>query len=363
MKNVRRIIRTPHFWIIIVITSFLVFIYHLWPWREWFFNSGIWQFLTFLSRLYPLAVLEFRFHFVGILFILPIIYAAIVYKWQGAVIVTAAALIYPVWILLTRSQATVELWLTNIGLLLLPTALVVAISIELELRRRERMVFMERERERQTYLDRVVDARENERQRLAQELHDDTIQTLLAVASYAEALESPDENNMAEMKRKAGWIKKTTRNAMEDLHRICIDLRPSVLDDLGLISALRWLTKSTNTENNVKVTLDIKGLNRRLSPELEVAIFRVVQEALSNIKRHSNAKEAVIVLEVGAKSFTIMIRDDGKGFIPPQKLTDLVTEGKLGLIGIHERIKALGGTLEIHTAPACGTKLSIEIQA
>lgn len=358
VKTRGRIFKSPHFWAILVITFFLIFIYQVWPWRPWKFDEGIWQWFSWLTPLSRLAVTEVINRVVGILFLVPIIYAAIVFSWQGALITFLLAMIGVL-------PLVVDIWsasslLTNLLMLLLPVLIASIVAFELSWRRRERKNFAERETERQTYIARILESQENERLRIAQELHDDTIQTLLVIANRAQNMIPSGDGDVEEVGKNAEWIRDATLQAIEDLRRTSLDLRPSVLDDLGLVPALRWLMDNTNKESGISTRITIKGKKRKLLPQAEVTIFRMVQEALNNIKRHSRAKKATVILEFGEDSLKIAINDDGRGFRPPQKFDGLAAKGKLGLVGMRQRIDFLGGTFRIRSRPGEGTKLLIE---
>lgn len=359
MDQKKTLVKNYHFWAIVLIFAFLIIVYLPWPWRGWNLDYGIWRWMDWLAPLYDLAKFEVHYHIVGSLFLLPVIYASIVFKWQGS-------LIGSVILMISVLPIIVSLWgdftmrMTNIIVLLLPITIVMIIKIELELRRKDKKIYIEREKEYQAYLTKILETQEQERRRLAEELHDGSVQTLLAVASYAESVELTDEN-VTEMKRKAAWIKEKIRSTVEDLRRMSVDLRPGVLDDMGLVSALKWLANRTNKALGIHVHVIIDNLDSAMDPELEVNIFRIVQEALLNIEKHSKSTEVFISIEAGTQSLKLVIRDNGRGFTLPDKLGNLVTEGKLGLIGIQERIRSLGGVLEIDSKPNAGTCLSIDI--
>jgi len=249
--------------------------------------------------------------------------------------------------------------ITNIALLLLPFLIVSLATFELEWRRKERKIFAEREVERKVYISKILESQENERLRIAQELHDDTIQTLLVIANRTEHL-IPSGDGMKEVRGNAEWIRDTTLKTVEGLRRISLDLRPSILGDLGLVPALRWLVDHMSKDSDINTRIMVSGERRELSSEAEVTIFRVIQEALNNIKRHSRATEAVVTLEFTPECLNISIEDNGQGFRPPKNIDRLASRGKLGLIGIHQRIDLLGGTFKIHSKPGEGTSLLIE---
>jgi len=340
-------------------TLFLTFFYPLWPWREWEFTQGIWKWTPWLTVFYNVAAFESFHHLIGSLFLFPIIYATVIFRWQGALVVFLFSII-GISSVLPYYHNVVESMITNISILLLPALVMLAINFELELRRKEKKTYLEREKERQIYLAKILEAQEKERRRLAEELHDQSIQTLLAVASYAESIELSDDN-ITDIKKKAALIKEKTRDTVADLRRISIDLRPGILDDMGLIAALKWLASRTNKEKHIRTQISINGLKPELNPALEVNVFRVVQEAVQNIERHARATEAFITLDADASSLNILIRDNGKGFNVPRNLANLVSEGKLGLIGMRERVKTLGGNFEIQSRPNQGTSISIKI--
>jgi signal transduction histidine kinase len=299
-------------------------------------------------------------HIVGILFLIPIIYAAIFFSWKGALVVCLLSLLGVLPII-------ADMWpnyylITNIAFLLLPLLIVSLATFELEWRRKERKVFAEREEERRIYISKILEAQENERQRIAQELHDETIQTLLAIANSAESLLSSDHDNMREVRGNAEFIRDTILSTVENLRRISLDLRPSVLDNLGLISALRWLVDQMNTEPDIDTRIRVDGIEHSLSPRAEVTVFRVVQEALNNIKHHSKATKAMVELEFSSSCLKITIKDNGQGFRPLRQFHTLATKGKTGLIGIQQRINSIGGKFQVRSKPGEGTLLLIEVQ-
>lgn len=357
-RTMRKILNNPHLWAIIVITLFLVFIYQAWPWRIWMFEEGIWRWFSWLSPLHNVAIVELINHIVGILFLVPIIYAAVVFSWQGALATFLLALfgVLPIMLAIWSTSSLT----TNMILLLLPLFITSLVAFELARRRRERKHFAEREAERQVYISKILESQENERLRIAQEIHDDTVQTLLVIANAAQNLIPSNEKDMGDVKKKAEWIRDATLQASEDLRRTSLDLRPCILDDLGLVPALRWLVNNTNEGSDVNTHIIIKGNKRKLLPQAEVSIFRVVQEALNNIKRHSNAKKALVNLEFNKDSLKITIKDDGQGFHPPKKLDGFAAKGKLGLIGMRQRIDLLGGKFQIRSRRGGGTSLLIE---
>ncbi len=349
-----KITKSPHFWAILIISLFLIFIYHAWPWSAW--NTKPWVY--WLTPLYNLALVELMNRFIGILFLIPIIYAVVFFSWWGALGAFLLALIgvLPIAIVMWSTSSLI----TNIVLLLLPVMIVSIGTFEITWRQKERRHFVEREAERQLYVSKILESQENERLRLARELHDDTIQTLLVIANQAQNIIPADHDDIDNVRKKAVWIRDATLQAVEDIRRATLDLRPSILDNLGLVPALRWLVDRTSKESDIKVRIRVKGRSRDLPPKAEVNIFRITQEALNNIKRHSQATEVYIILKFEPEYLKICIEDNGQGFLPPEKFDTLAANGKLGLIGMKQRIDFLDGTFQIHSKPGEGTSLLIE---
>jgi signal transduction histidine kinase len=338
----------------------MIFIYTTWPWRSYKFTQGIWQWFPWLSSLYGLAVIEAKNHIIGVPFLIPIVYSSVFFLWRGAMVVS----------FLSRGgilSILVEMWsdystlLGNVALLLVPFFVVSIAAFEMDGRCKERNYFTEREKERKIYISKVLEAQENERQRIAHDLHDDTIQTLLAVANGAETLVQSSGENIDEVRQKAVWIRDMILDTTNDLRNTLFELRPSIIDNLGLVSALRWLVERTNVENSVHTEFTLTGTEHKLPSQTEVHMFRMAQEALNNIKRHSNATEAIIFLEFCNERLKMTIQDNGKGFSPPKKISSLATSDKLGLIGINERSDFIGGIFRIISRPGKGTTVSIEV--
>jgi signal transduction histidine kinase len=149
--------------------------------------------------------------------------------------------------------------------------------------------------------------------------------------------------------------------ALEEIHRIILDLRPTMLDHLGLIPALRWYAESRFDEMQIRFTLRETGPSRRLSPSIETAFFRVVQEAINNIARHSQAMRAELVFHFMPNHLQVTITDDGKGFEVDQIFSQVGDRRGLGLLGMQERMDAIGGQLIIHSAMGAGTLVQLNV--
>jgi signal transduction histidine kinase len=173
---------------------------------------------------------------------------------------------------------------SSISILLLPVMIVVFISLEMNWRAKERQAMNAREEERQSYIAQIFKTQETERKRLAQELHDGIIQTLLVIASRIHKfgrshIKYDNKNALDEL----NWLENTSLTISEELRHICINLRPSILDDLGLVSALRWLTECLHTETGIKIKYVVKVSPPYRSGDLDANIFRSFRRRNSNI--------------------------------------------------------------------------------
>ncbi len=143
-------------------------------------------------------------------------------------------------------------------------------------------------------------------------------------------------------------------NILKDVRRFSRDLRPSLLDDLGLVPAVEWLTEDLSASSSIQARLDVVG-DRRLEPEVELSLFRIAQEALSNVRRHSRASQVVVRLAFSEQRVRLQVRDDGIGFVPGERPADLSSARGLGLRGMRERAELIGGRFSVTSAPGKGT--------
>jgi PAS domain S-box-containing protein len=213
------------------------------------------------------------------------------------------------------------------------------------------------------YLGQITLAQEDERKRIARELHDETIQSLVVLARQLDEIASGSKGISEYKKIQLDLLRERINNIMSDVRRLSQDLRPPALDRLGLLPALEWLASDIGKRSGMNIEVTVRGVSRRLSPEVELVLFRVAQEALRNTLRHSQATSAGIAVEFGEKLIRITVKDNGKGFYLPETTGDLVKRGRLGLTGMRERIQLVGGNLRISSRPGKGTTVIIEAPA
>jgi len=151
-----------------------------------------------------------------------------------------------------------------------------------------------------------------------------------------------------------------TNTIMEGMRRLSQDLRPATLDRLGLLPALEWLASDVEKHSGITVEVKTAGAERRVAPEAELVLFRIVQEALRNVWRHSEATSAWVTVEFYDNKTRMTIKDDGKGFDFRSSMGDLTKNGRLGLAGMQERASLLGGSLKLESEPGKGTTVTIE---
>jgi len=210
------------------------------------------------------------------------------------------------------------------------------------------------------YLQEITKAQEEERKRIARELHDSSAQNLIALLHQLDNLLT-DKTKLPMSEAKALWgFYEQIRDTLQEVRRFSRDLRPSILDDLGLLPALEWVTQDLKNTYLIEVNLKVLGNERRLFPETELLLFRIVQEALRNIAKHAEATRAEVEVKFDEDKITITISDDGKGFEPPESLGVLPSTGKLGLAGMQERVQLLGGRLKLESKPGKGTTIFVE---
>lgn len=211
------------------------------------------------------------------------------------------------------------------------------------------------------YLQEITRAQEEERKRIARELHDVTAQALYALNRRVDNFARGNTNLPTDNAAFLESLGKQIKEVLQDVRRFGQDLRPPMLDDLGLLAALRWQVSELKEQHGIEADLKVLGIERRFTPETELLLFRIVQEAMRNIGRHSQASKAEATIEFGDGRIRMSITDNGVGFHPPESLEDLSRAGKLGLIGMQERMRLLNGSIKIESEPGKGTTVMVEI--
>ena len=205
-------------------------------------------------------------------------------------------------------------------------------------------------------LESVITAQEEERKRIARELHDGASQSLTSLKVGLKVL--ADSCTQAELDDYIADLQVVTQATLDELHSLALELRPRLLDDLGLVAALQRHIRKYEERFGLKVDFEVMGLDgRRLPPLLETALYRIIQETLTNIVRHAQATTVSILLEHHDGRVRAIIEDDGRGFDPARAMAD----GRLGLYGIEERATLLGGRLIIESQPGQGSSIFVQV--
>jgi len=209
------------------------------------------------------------------------------------------------------------------------------------------------------YIGAITTGQEEERRRLARELHDDTLQALIALNQriHLARLGQQDPSLTASLVE----IQDLTTRTIENLRRLTRALRPIYLEDLGLVAALEVLARETQQAGDIPIQFHRTGEPRRLPPQTELALYRMAQEALSNIIRHAQASQARLEIEYASTSVHLSVQDDGRGFTPPESPAALVPQGHFGLLGLYERAELIGARLMLQSAPGSGTHITISL--
>lgn len=359
LRRLLKILSSIHFWIVALL--FLGSILLHYP-----------QLIPFIEPLEPESFLFLTRHSVGrLILLLPITYTALVFGLKGGIASLAVALIVMLPDVFLSKQITADDMIEIVAIFVI--GLVVNFwleSYETDKRHRQQAYLKleraQRELERMQqnlrfYLKQITIAQEDERQRIAQELHDDTAQDLVVLSRQLDDFISRSKDLSAEDITYLEKLRHQTNRTLSEVRRFSQDLRPSVLDDLGLLPALEWLIPELAKHFDLKIEMKVTGTLLRFPPETELVLFRITQEALRNIGKHAQANKALVMLSFNSTRTVLAIKDDGKGFDLPRSIGDLAAGGKLGLVGMEERARLIGGKFRVRSKPGVGTTIKVEI--
>lgn len=209
-------------------------------------------------------------------------------------------------------------------------------------------------------LERVISAQEDERKRIARELHDETGQSLTSIALGLQALEQVKRSE--EITPRAAELRALVARTLEEVHLLARGLRPSILDDLGLVAALERYVKGYEAATRLRIDFYAHGLDGcRPPPQIEIALYRIMQEALTNVVKHARARNVSVLLEYRGQVVVAVVEDDGQGFDVDATRHSREDGKGLGMIGMEERVSLLGGTVTVESKPGMGTTVVVEI--
>jgi len=210
------------------------------------------------------------------------------------------------------------------------------------------------------YIRHITRAQEEERLRISRELHDSTAQSLIVIMHQLEKFLLSSKHLIVSDSRFLYRMVEQVKEILQEVRQFSRDLRPSILDDLGLIPSVEWYIEELGSIHGINISLSVQGEKIFLRPEVRVTLFRIVQEALRNVIRHAEVTDAQVKIEFAADSIEISVSDKGKGF-DRKLIGDLLRAGKLGLAGMNERAKLLCGQIQIESVVGQGTTVRILI--
>jgi signal transduction histidine kinase len=211
------------------------------------------------------------------------------------------------------------------------------------------------------FLQQTTRAHEEERKYIARELHDDIAQILGSLSRKLDNILRRNQCLESAITTDLNDMQLHLNDGLKSVQRFIKNLRPSLLDDLGLVPALRSLTNSLEETDGIITEFTVTGEQKRFDAEVELSLFRIVQEELNNVKKHAQASEVRVSADFSVNGIKLNVIDNGKGFKLPRNMDSLPRSGMLGLMGIRERVWLLNGTLEIDTEPGKGTSLTVTV--
>jgi signal transduction histidine kinase len=211
------------------------------------------------------------------------------------------------------------------------------------------------------YIAAMTQGQEEERRRLARELHDETVQALVALGHQVEMAQKLLSSDPQQAAGRLAEVQVLLADTVEGIRRFSRDLRPIYLEDLGFLPALEMLAREADRQGGLRVHLVTDGLVRRLPPDLELAAYRIAQEALNNVTQHAGAANAWVEVRFESSRLILAVRDDGQGFEAPDLPDALARQGRFGLMGIQERAMLYGGQMALRSAPGGGTEVTVKL--
>ncbi len=264
-------------------------------------------------------------------------------------------------------QSTVFTLYVLYGLLWLTGLIGIGVGIsrlnqQLHKRKRAEEKLRESRQQLQNLSSQLIEIQEKERKRISLELHDEMGQALTAVELELAAIEKELPSSLAPtIRERLAETRSIVDQASEQIRELSLDLRPSMLDDLGLVPTLRWHLNRFSKRTNVEVKFEAIDLDERLGSDVETVLYRVVQEAINNVSKHAEARKVIVRLQREGEAIAAYVEDDGKGFDANEILVGGAPESGVGVLGMRERVVILGGQFNIQSHRGRGTQISVEI--
>ncbi len=211
------------------------------------------------------------------------------------------------------------------------------------------------------YLSQIIEAQENERRRISRELHDEIGQALTAIKFNLDMMDKELPQTLLTVRGRLGDAKSLSNQTLTAMRQLSMDLRPTMLDELGLIPTLRWYIQNFSNRLNIASQFQAVGFEEKLPPQIETAFYRIVQEALNNISKHAGANRVEIFFEHRDSTICASITDNGRGFDLDRVYHPASPGRGFGIIGMQERVSLLGGKMDIQSSPGRGTRIHIKV--
>ena len=211
------------------------------------------------------------------------------------------------------------------------------------------------------FLRRVIASQDERCRRISRELHDEISQSLAAMALDLEAAQVTGGAMQNGALARLTGLRSRLLSALNEVNRIILDLRPTLLEDMGLLPALRWYAGQRLESSGVRIEVRTSGVGDRLPPHMETTLYRIGQEALTNVVKHAGARTVWLLARRNERQFTLSVRDDGRGFDVAAVLSDPDDHVGIGLFGMKERAVLVGGTFEVRSTPGKGTRVTVRI--
>jgi PAS domain S-box-containing protein len=208
---------------------------------------------------------------------------------------------------------------------------------------------------------RLFEAQEQERSRLSKELHDQLGHDLVLLKSQVHSIEKQMREDQENLKKDCESVIAAIEQIIENVRRISRDLMPSILEDLGLFASLQWLVENFSKQYGIDITLDLEDIDHLFSREIQVNLYRVVQEAFTNIYKHAGAKNVFVEVKKEGGQIIFAVKDDGKGFELNKVMHRKYSEKGVGLMAMKERMLMIGGSLEVHSQPGSGSTIMFRV--
>ncbi len=207
----------------------------------------------------------------------------------------------------------------------------------------------------------IIEAQEQERKRLARQMHDGPAQSLTNLILQAEICERLFDNNTSQARTELASLKTAANTTFQKIRDFIFDLRPMMLDDLGLVPTLRRHIENFEKKTGIATSLRVIGTERRLSPDLEVTLFRAIQELLLNAELHANSSQIQVMLDLQDSGIIATVEDNGRGFNVAEAIAQSRAHKSLGLASVRQRVEMLNGTVRFQSSPGRGTQVRIEL--